>query len=309
MRQKGTAFIKEMAETLKLLPIVSNTGIVYFHRFFTLRSFKVFDVNQISICSLFLAAKFEEQPIRKEDLIRTALFCRPPPNPSNRPKTEHLNREYRKQCDRLIANENEMLLTFGFDLMVIHSQSVIVNVSKSVINESVTTCAYRLAGDLLRLTTICLQYSHTFIACVSIYMSSHFLKTPITTNGSHNWCHLIDSNVRLEEVREVAAKFKPCVNALKYTIQSVTAAEKKRKRAYEETYSPESAYSSGSNTSPDDYSNPTTTAATAATTTTIKGVSMAPKVANRAVVSSAVSGGLKSRPNLCVSINTDRKRK
>ncbi|CAG2176892.1 unnamed protein product, partial [Oppiella nova] len=145
-RQKGTHYIKEMADLLKLRPICMNTGIVYFHRFFALRSFKAFDVNEISICSLFLAAKFEEQPIRKEDLIRAALCCRPKTRHSAH---EDFKSEYRTQCERLIANENEMLLTFGFDLMVIHSHTVIISASDnhSVIKREIGANAYKMAGD------------------------------------------------------------------------------------------------------------------------------------------------------------------
>jgi len=245
-RQKGTHYIKEMADLLKLRPICMNTGIVYFHRFFALRSFKAFHVNEISICSLFLAAKFEEQPIRKEDLIRAALCCRPKTRHSAH---EDFKSEYRTQCERLIANENEMLLTFGFDLMVIHSHTVIISASDnhSVIKREIGANAYKMAGDLLRLTTACLQHSHTFMACVCLYLSAEFLNTPITTKSVHNWCHLIDDSVRLEDVEVVANKYKAFLDKSKYS----GASDRKRKLSYDEAYSPESAYSSGSNNSPD----------------------------------------------------------
>ena len=74
-----------------------------------------------------------------------------------------------------------MLLTFGFDLMVIHSHTVIISASDnhSVIKREIAANAYKMAGDLLRLTTACLQHSHTFMACVCLYLSAEFLNTPV----------------------------------------------------------------------------------------------------------------------------------
>lgn len=247
LRQCGTNLIKDMAETLKLKSICMNTAIVYFHRFFTFRSFHRFDVNQISVCSLFVAAKWEEQPIFKEHIIKVSLICR---KKTKNIREEDFNKLYSEECDKLVENENEMLLTFGFDLSVIHSQTVIINASQnnSVINKTICQKAYHIAGELLRLTTICLQFRPTFIACVCIYLSSDYLKIPITsTNSTTNWCHLIDTEITPEEVEGVAQRFKCYI--IKSKLTDGLNESKKRTLSYES--SPESAYSSGSGNSPD----------------------------------------------------------
>ncbi|XP_054167106.1 cyclin-T1-like isoform X2 [Oppia nitens] len=217
LRQKGTNFIKEVSDVLKLRTLTVNTAIVYFHRFFALRSLKLFDVCQIGICSLFLSAKFEEQPIIKEDIVKVALICRL--------KSKHIDKEqFKRESDQLIQNENEMLLTFGFDLMVTHSHHVIGNASRNntVINSCLYAMAYKIAGDLLRLTTLCLHYTPSFAACVAIYLSSHFQNVPITTNGS-NWCLTIDPNLTEEMVAQVANKYMKLINRSKYMTQPTTA--------------------------------------------------------------------------------------
>lgn len=49
-----------------------NTAIVYLHRFYMFHSFTKFHRNPIAACSLFLAAKVEEQPRKLEHVIRVA---------------------------------------------------------------------------------------------------------------------------------------------------------------------------------------------------------------------------------------------
>ncbi|CAG2174515.1 unnamed protein product [Oppiella nova] len=160
-----------------------------------------------------------------------------------------------------------MLLTFGFDLMVIHSHTVIISASDnhSVIKREIGANAYKMAGDLLRLTTACLQHSHTFMACVCLYLSAEFLNTPHPISDPFPMSYYFDSTarlliafdssmpmtpafrLRLEDVEVVANKYKAFLDKSKYT----GASDRKRKLSYDEAYSPESAYSSGSNNSPD----------------------------------------------------------
>ena len=108
-----------------------------------------------------------------------------------------------------MENENEMLLTFGFDLSVIHFQTVICTASDpNVINKNIQRNAYVIAGDLIRLTTICLQYSPNFAACICIQLASTLLNLPVVLfdsldpfkailNYCSDKCHQLVSDNRL----------------------------------------------------------------------------------------------------------------
>jgi hypothetical protein len=65
------------------------------------------------------------------------------------------------------------------------------------------------------------------------------------TNDNSDWCQLIDPNISLRNVEEVAKKYKHYINAFKLQNDG----QRKRTLSYDNC-SPESAYSSSSGNSP-----------------------------------------------------------
>lgn len=72
-RRTGTSFITELARRLKLKPICKETATVYFHRFYMLRSLKVYQEKRIAMGCLYLASKFEDNPMFKDYFV--GMYC------------------------------------------------------------------------------------------------------------------------------------------------------------------------------------------------------------------------------------------
>jgi cyclin T len=80
-RQTCASLIQEMATRLKVQQLVTNTAIIYMHRFYLIHSFHNFEAHWVAPACLFLAAKVEEQPRRLEHVIREAHMLLAPTQP------------------------------------------------------------------------------------------------------------------------------------------------------------------------------------------------------------------------------------
>ena len=123
------------------------------HRFYMFHSFTKFHRNSIASCSLFLAAKVEEQPRKLEHVIRVSYMCWNAGKPNIAPldtKSEvrlmigciidipyillqiyiYISSQlqyFLELVQELIMNENIMLQTLGFDLAVDHPHTHVVH--------------------------------------------------------------------------------------------------------------------------------------------------------------------------------------
>ena len=74
-----------------------------------------------------------------------------------------------------------MLFTFGFEMSVTHAHTIIAqDFDSPVISKIIQKNAYIIASDLLRLSTICLQFTPPFIACVCVYLASVLMELPVS---------------------------------------------------------------------------------------------------------------------------------
>lgn len=86
----------------------------------------------------------------------------------------------REECDKLIENENILLLTLGFGLSIEHPHALIlVACQNSVINKALGQMAYTVATHLLKRTTLCLRHRPSFVACLCIYLANKKLQIPV----------------------------------------------------------------------------------------------------------------------------------
>lgn len=145
--------------------------------------------------------KVEEQPRKLESVINVAHTCIPG-------AAENQTKEsYAEQAQDLVFNENILLQTLGFDVAVDHPHTHVVktchlvkgmhrSISTNMIYHHrakcnaelidffpvfslshVTACkdlaqtSYFLASNSLHLTTMCLKYRPTVVACFCIYLA------------------------------------------------------------------------------------------------------------------------------------------
>uniref|UniRef100_A0A673KRG7 Cyclin-T2-like n=1 Tax=Sinocyclocheilus rhinocerous TaxID=307959 RepID=A0A673KRG7_9TELE len=187
-RQQAANLIQDMGQRLNVSQLTINTAIVYLHRFYMYHSFTKFHRNTISPTTLFLAAKVEEQPRKLEHVIKVAHACLNPQEPPLDTKSN----AYLQQAQELVILETIVLQTLGFEITIEHPHTDVVKCSQLV----------------LHLTTFCLQYKPTVIACVCIHLACKWSnwEIPVSTDGKH-WWEYVDSSVTLELLDELTHEF------------------------------------------------------------------------------------------------------
>ncbi|XP_055840856.1 cyclin-T isoform X4 [Episyrphus balteatus] len=204
-RQMTAYLIQEMGQRLQVSQLCINTAIVYMHRFYAFHSFTHFSRNGIASASLFLAAKVEEQPRKLEHVIKASQKCQ------TQPTTAPPDANYNEQAQDLVFNENVLLQTLGFDVAIDHPHTHVVKTCHLVKGKSCKDLAqtsYFLASNSLHLTSMCLQYRPTVVACFCIYLACKWSRweIPQSTEGKH-WFHYVDKSVTMDLLKQLTDEF------------------------------------------------------------------------------------------------------
>ncbi|XP_075386405.1 cyclin-T2 isoform X1 [Tenrec ecaudatus] len=204
-RQQAANLIQEMGQRLNVSQLTINTAIVYMHRFYMHHSFTKFNRNIISPTALFLAAKVEEQARKLEHVIKVAHACLHPLEPLLDTKCD----AYLQQTQELVILETIMLQTLGFEITIEHPHTDVVKCTQLVrASKDLAQTSYFMATNSLHLTTFCLQYKPTVIACVCIHLACKWSnwEIPVSTDGKH-WWEYVDPTVTLELLDELTHEF------------------------------------------------------------------------------------------------------
>ncbi|XP_017884722.1 cyclin-T isoform X2 [Ceratina calcarata] len=224
-RQQAANFIQDMGQRLVVSQLCINTAIVYMHRFYVFHSLSQFHRNAIAAAALFLAAKVEEQPRKLEHVIKMAHMClhrdQPPPDVRSE--------QYLEQAQDLVFNENVLLQTLGFDVAIDHPHTHVVRCCQLVkASKDLAQTSYFMASNSLHLTTMCLQYKPTVVACFCIHLACKWSnwEIPQSTEGKH-WFWYVDKSVTSELLQELTSEFlhifDKCPSRLKRKIMSISA--------------------------------------------------------------------------------------
>ncbi|EDV96188.1 GH15353 [Drosophila grimshawi] len=198
-RQMTAYLIQEMGQRLQVSQLCINTAIVYMHRFYAFHSFTHFHRNSMASASLFLAAKVEEQPRKLEHVIRAANKCLP----------QTSEQTYADLAQELVFNENVLLQTLGFDVAIDHPHTHVVRTCQLVkACKDLAQTSYFLASNSLHLTSMCLQYRPTVVACFCIYLACKWSRweIPQSTEGKH-WFYYVDKSVSLDLLKQLTDEF------------------------------------------------------------------------------------------------------
>ncbi|KAM7357210.1 cyclin T isoform 2-T2 [Cochliomyia hominivorax] len=202
-RQMTAYLIQEMGQRLQVSQLCINTAIVYMHRFYAFHSFTHFHRNGIAAASLFLAAKVEEQPRKLEHVIKAANKC------LSQPTTSTTDTYYLEQAQDLVFNENVLLQTLGFDVAIDHPHTHVVKTCQLVkACKDLAQTSYFLASNSLHLTSMCLQYKPSVVACFCIYLACKWSRweIPQSTEGKH-WFHYVDETVTMDLLKKLTDEF------------------------------------------------------------------------------------------------------
>ncbi|XP_054864117.1 cyclin-T2-like [Amphiprion ocellaris] len=204
-RQQAANLIQDIGQRLNVSQLIINTAIVYMHRFYMIHSFSKFHRNIISQTTLFLAAKVEEQPRKLEHVIKIAHACINPQEPALDTKSN----AFQQQAQELVALETIVLQTLGFEITVDHPHTDVVRCSQLVrASKDLAQTSYFMATNSLHLTTFCLQYRPTVVACVCIHLACKWSnwEIPVSTDGKH-WWEYVDRTVTLQLLDELTHEF------------------------------------------------------------------------------------------------------
>ncbi|XP_025268641.1 cyclin-T isoform X3 [Camponotus floridanus] len=226
-RQQAANFIQDMGQRLVVSQLCINTAIVYMHRFYVFHSLTQFHRNAIAVASLFLAAKVEEQPRKLEHVIKMAYMClhreqAPPDSRSD---------QFLEQAQDLVFNENVLLQTLGFDVAIDHPHTHVVRCCQLVkASKELAQTSYFMASNSLHLTTMCLQYKPTVVACFCIHLACKWSnwEIPQSTEG-RQWFWYVDKTVTADLLQELTDEFlhifDKCPSRLKRKIMSISASQ------------------------------------------------------------------------------------
>ncbi|XP_055685627.1 cyclin-T isoform X2 [Lutzomyia longipalpis] len=204
-RQQTAYLIQEMGQLLRVSQLCINTAIVYMHRFYAFHSFTHFNRHGIAAASLFLAAKVEEQPRKLEHVIRVYYSCL---TPSAEPP-DTTKEAFSEQAQDLVFNENVLLQTLGFDVAIDHPHTHVVKTCHLVkACKDLAQTSYFMASNSLHLTTMCLQYKPTVVACFCIHLACQWSNWAIP-NSSEGlpWFHYVDKTVTVELLTQLTEEF------------------------------------------------------------------------------------------------------
>lgn len=224
-RQQAANFIQDMGQRLQVTQLCINTAIVYMHRFYVFHSFTQFHRNAMAAAALFLAAKVEEQPRKLEHVIKVAQMCLHREQAPLDTKSE----QYLEQAQDLVMNENVLLQTLGFDVAIDHPHTHVVRCCHLVrASKDLAQTSYFMASNSLHLTTMCLQYKPTVVACFCIHLACKWSNWEIPqSNEGKSWFWYVDRTVTQELLEQLTDEFlrifDKCPSRLKRKIMSISA--------------------------------------------------------------------------------------
>uniref|UniRef100_A0A182N7S4 Cyclin-like domain-containing protein n=1 Tax=Anopheles dirus TaxID=7168 RepID=A0A182N7S4_9DIPT len=233
-RQRAANLVQDMGQRLQVSQLCINTAIVYMHRFYAFHSFTQFHRNSIAAAALFLAAKVEEQPRKLEHIIKVVHICLGLEAP------DPMRENYAEQAQDLVFNENVLLQTLGFDVAIDHPHTHVVKTCHLVkASKDLAQTSYFMASNSLHLTTMCLQYKPTVVACFCIHLACKWSRWEIPqSNEGRHWFHYVDKTVTLDLLKQLTDEFlhifDRCPTRLKSKMKSMRAdpgAEESGRRA------------------------------------------------------------------------------
>ncbi|KAG8189438.1 hypothetical protein JTE90_012511 [Oedothorax gibbosus] len=208
-RQMAAKFIQDMGQRLQLSQLCINTAIVYMHRFYVFHSFSEVHRNNLSISALFLAAKVEEQPRKLEHVIKVAHVCLHKMVKDGPPTLDVRSEAYAEKAQEVVAHENVLLQTLGFVLAIEHPHTYVVKVCQLVkASKDLAQSSYLMATTSLHMTTMCVQYKPTVVACVCIHLAckwSNYLIEPCSEG--REWYYYVDRTVTLDLLEKLTQEF------------------------------------------------------------------------------------------------------
>ncbi|GAM28641.1 hypothetical protein SAMD00019534_118170 [Acytostelium subglobosum LB1] len=204
-RRYGVEIIQEAGLLLRLPQVSIVTSQIIFHRFYCRQSFKTFDVKNICMGVVFVAAKYTESlgGRRLRDVVNVFNYIF---QKSEGTKAESLDtREvlyWRMKAD-VVDAELIILKEFGFLLTVEPPHKFILNYMKLLEKSNeLAQMAWNYLNDSMR-TTLSIQYKPESISAAAIFMASRVLRVRLPEEP-YPWWEIFDTTK--EEIEAITSE-------------------------------------------------------------------------------------------------------
>ncbi|KAF8944874.1 hypothetical protein BGZ47_003596 [Haplosporangium gracile] len=202
LRQLGCHLIQHAGILLKLPQVAMATGQILFQRFFYQASLRKFAVRDISMGSVFLAAKVEECPIRFLDLANVfdhliKKFHHLPLDPM-----PAYQQTFYTLKDATVVAEMQILKKLSFNVHVQTPYAIMINylkVLELMDHPIIPQLAWSYLNDGLR-TSVYICYQPPTIACSVIWLAAR--KESVALPTSPAWWEVLDA--KLEDIENIA---------------------------------------------------------------------------------------------------------
>lgn len=231
-RQIAANLIQEMGQRLHTTQLCINTAIVYMHRFYMYHPFTLFHRNAMATACLFLAAKNEEQPRKLEHVLKVSIICLQKQQGHSLHHIDNKSEVYLEQVQDLLKNEETLLKTLGFETAIDHPHTHIVRCCHLVrASKDLAQTAYFMASNSLHLTTMCVQYKPTIVACFCIHLACKWSKWELKDSMEGKpWFWYVDQSVTTELLEQLTTEFltifDKCPSRLKKRLMATNSMDK-----------------------------------------------------------------------------------
>lgn len=231
-RQIAANLIQEMGQRLHTTQLCINTAIVYMHRFYMYHPFTLFHRNAMATACLFLAAKNEEQPRKLEHVLKVSIICLHKQQGHSFHHIDNKSEVYLEQVQDLLKNEETLLKTLGFETAIDHPHTHIVRCCHLVrASKDLAQTAYFMASNSLHLTTMCVQYKPTIVACFCIHLACKWSKWELKDSMEGKpWFWYVDTSATTELLEQLTneflAIFDKCPSRLKKRLMATNTMDK-----------------------------------------------------------------------------------
>nr|XP_054749741.1 cyclin-T-like [Lytechinus pictus] len=116
---------------------------------------------------------------------------------------------YAQQAQELVINESIILQTLGFEVGVVHPHTHVVKCTQMIrASKDLSQSSYFLATNSLHLTTFCLKYKPTVVACVCIHLACKWTQWTIPkSNDGKGWWEYVDPSVTEAHLDDLTREF------------------------------------------------------------------------------------------------------
>jgi hypothetical protein len=193
-RYDAFRYIEELQKSLKLPQLVMNTACALMHRFYAYQSFKDFPWHSMSLACFFLACKVEEKVLLIRTVLKWGVCIRKKMLNQKYAGLDESSEEFFELKEELLAHEQLLLQTIGFDLSIKHPAACMLNHMRILTQRKLLPAGHKTFANVVWSwchasygADFCLKWQPDVIACAFIFGAARVLEVEIQHTPEQPW--------------------------------------------------------------------------------------------------------------------------